>query len=168
MAKTAGNTRTSTWRRNYNGESRNLYFRDGKRVEYYELEEAGKSAVKQEKKMIVSKMYQKLQNVTTNQVIDNGERIEINYTNKGLNHFANDAMLTLSGKYFSEASMIKINEILEKAEYIPTRHELSHPRTDKRSLWFTYSDSEGRGVYFKVAYNKDIKKYELYSLADKI
>ncbi len=77
-------------------------------------------------------------------------------------------MLNLSGKYFSHASMLKVNEILEKSMYVPSSHELSHPRTDGRELWFTYKDADGRGVYFKVCKNNKIKAYELYSVVDEI
>jgi hypothetical protein len=166
MAKASGSTRASRWRSSDNKDK--LYYRDGVRVEYSELDEPGKKLVKNAKKKVAKELYAKLKNVTTRQVIDDGKEIRINYTSHGLDHFANDAMLNLSGKYFSRTSMMKVNEILEKATYFPSSHALSHPRTDGRELWFTYKDADGRGVYFKVCKNSKIKAYELYSVVDEI
>ncbi len=100
--------------------------------------------------------------------MDGGEKVKIHYTSHGIDHFCNDTMLNLSGKYFSKNSMMRVNEILEKSTYIPTSHNLSHPRTDGRNLWFSYHDADGRDVYFKVNWNANIKKYELYSVVDSI
>ena len=170
MAKGAGHVRASRWPRavegSREGEVEDLYFRDGRRVEYGQLTTEKKSLVKREKKRIKEALFQKLKNVTTPQTVDGGETIEIYYTSKGLDHFCNDAMLNLSGKYFSESSMMRINEILEKSTYIPTDHGKSHSRGDDREFWFTYEDAEGRGVYFKVAWQKSMKKYTLYSVVD--
>lgn len=168
MGKGSGSTRVSKWTRTINGQVSDLYFHNGSRVEYHELSEAEKSIVKQEKKRIAKQLATKLASTTTPQVIDNGERIDIHYTAKGLDHFCNDAMLTLSGKYFSEDSMMRVDEILERSTYMPTSHSLTHPRTDGRDLWFAYKDADGRGVYFKVTWNTKIKKYELFSVVDKI
>ncbi|MBQ2051728.1 MAG: hypothetical protein II495_05780, partial [Paludibacteraceae bacterium] len=60
----------------------------------------------------------------------------------------------------------RLKQILEKSTYIPTSHNLSHPRTDGRNLWLSYHDADGRGVYFKVNWNANVKKYELYSVVD--
>ena len=170
MAKDSGHVRASRWAKPVNGsregEVEDLYFRDGRRVEYSQLTNDKKRIVKQEKKRIARELFQKLKNKKTPQIIDNGETIEIYYTSKGLDHFCNDAMLNLSGKYFSESSMMRINEILEKSTYIPTDHGKSHSRGDDREFWFTYEDAEGRGVYFKVAWQKSMKKYTLYSVVD--
>ena len=172
MAKWPGHTRVSRRAKpvigSRDGEIADLYFRDGYRVEYESLSTQQKQRVKYEKKRIAHELFSKLANVTTPQTIDNGERIEIHYTSKGLDHFCNDAMLTLSGKYFSEASMMRVNEMLEKSTYVPTPHGLTHSRNDDRELWFCYQDADGRGVYFKVDWNKHIKAYEFYSVADKI
>lgn len=172
MAKAAGDTRTSRWAKpvigSREGEIKDLYFKDGRRVEYSDLSRKEMNAVKRAKKEVAAEMFQKLRNVRTKQVIDNGKEIEIGYTKGGIDHFTNDAMLTLSGKYFSEASMMRVNEILEKATYIPTPHGLTHPRTDGRELWFTYTDTDGRDIYFKVAYSRYLKAYDLYSVTDKI
>ena len=168
MAKTSGDTRVSRWRDANAPLSSDLYYHDGRRVEYEELSNTEKNAVKREKTAISKALYAKLKDTTTPQVIDNGKRIEIAYTSKGLDHFANDAMLNLSGKYFGRDSMMRVNEILEKSTYLPTPHGLTHPRTDGRSLWFSYKDADGRGVYFKVTYNSQLSKYELYSVVDKI
>ena len=167
MAKDCGGTRVSTWV-NRNNSQEKLYYRDGRRVEYSELSTIGKKLVKDEKNKIAKELYAKFKNEKTSQVIDNGEVIQIGYTSKGLDHFANDAMISLSGKYFSRKSMMRVNEILEKSIYVPTTHGLSHSRTDGRDLWFTYTDAEGRGVYFKVCWNSQLHKHELYSVVDKI
>lgn len=118
MAKGAGDTRVSRWAKpiigSREGEFKDLYFQDGRRVEYSDLPRKGMNAVKRAKKEVAAEMFQKLRNVRTKQMIDNGEEIEIGYTKGGIDHFANDAMSTLSGKYFSESSMMRVNEILEK------------------------------------------------------
>lgn len=132
------------------------------------MSDRGKRAVKEEKKRISAQLFQKLKNVVTPQTIDGGKQIEIHYTHKGIDHFCNDAMLNLSGKYFSEQSMMRVNEILEKSTYVNTPHGLIHPRTDGRELWFTYKDAEGRGVYFKVNWNRNLKGYEFYSVVDEL
>ena len=77
-------------------------------------------------------------------------------------------MLSLSGKYFSRKSMMRVNEILANSTYVPTTHGLVHPRSDGRELWFTYTDADGRGVYFKVCWNRELSTYELYSVVDNI
>lgn len=168
MAKGSGDTRVSRWRASGAPLSADLYFHNGRRVEYSDLSDSEKAAVKKEKSAISKALYIKLKDVVTPQVVDAGREIEIAYTSKGLDHFTNDAMLTLSGKYFSRNTMMRINEILEKAKYIPTEHGLSHPRSDGRNLWFSYTDSDGRGVYFKVTKNSRIGKYELYSVVDSL
>lgn len=172
MAKNSGDTRVSRWPApvigSNDGEIADLYFRDGRRVEYSQLSTDGKKAVKQEKRNIAKALAQKLSGVTTPQVIDNGEKIEISYTGKGIDHFCNDAMLTLSGKYFSKESMMNLDKIIAQAAYVPTGHGLNKPRTDGRDLWFSYSDNQGRGVYFKVTWNTRLKKYELYSVTEKL
>lgn len=100
MARGSGNTRVSKWFSRDNLQEQ-LYYKDGVRVEYAELSELGKRLVKDEKNKVVKELYAKLKNEKTTQVIDNGQVIQIGYTSKGCDHFANDAMLTLSGKYFS-------------------------------------------------------------------
>lgn len=167
MANGSGSTRVSRWV-NRNNSQEKLYFRDGVRVEYAELDTIGKRLVKDEKNKVAKELYAKLKNEKTTQVIDNGQVIQIGYTSKGLDHFANDAMISLSGKYFSRNSMMSVNEILEKSIYTPTSHSLIHPRTDGRDLWFTYTDADGRGVYFKVCWNNNLKMHELYSVVDKM
>jgi len=167
MAKAAGGTRTSKWASSSGGGETKLYHNGSRRVEYGELSEIDKQLVKNEAKLVRSGMYAKLKSVTTPQQIDNGVAIGIHYTSKGIKHFVNDTMLTLSGKYFSKNSMMRVNEILEKSKYVPTSHALTHARKDGRELWFSYSDNEGRGVYFKVNWNKNIKRYELYSVTDR-
>lgn len=164
MAKASGSTRASKWRSSFNLER--LYYKNGKCVEYAELDDAAKKQVKEEKKIIVKAMLCKLRDTPTEQVIDNNQRIVIRYTKRGIDHVAKDAMLMLSGKYFSRKSMLKINEILAKSSYVPTLHGLSHFRDDGRNLRFSYIDGDGRGIYFKVCKNA-LGSYELYSVTDK-
>lgn len=64
--------------------------------------------------------------------------------------------------------MKNVDEILAKSTYVPTEHGLKHTRKDGRDLWFAYKDIAGRGGDFKVCWNKNIKKYELYSVVDKL
>lgn len=167
MAKVSGSTRVSR-RVNRNNSQEKLYYRNGKRVEYAELDTIGKRLVKDEKNKIAKELYAKLKNEKTTQVIDNGQVIQIGYTSHGIDHFANDAMISLSGKYFSRKSMMRVNEILAKSTYIPTTHGLVHSRSDGRDLWFSYKDADGRGVYFKVCWNNQLRIHELYSVVDKI
>lgn len=166
MAKASGSTRTSTWR--HANSDVQLYYRNGERVEYRDLDERGKKLVRETRDRVAQELYSRLKEIKTEQTIDDNKKIKIGYTKHGLEHFANSAMVILSGKYFSRASMLRINEILENAKYIPSSHELTHARSDMRQLWFTFKDDEGRGVYFKVCWNKQINSYELYSAADKI
>lgn len=161
MAKGAGDTRASKW-------SGDIYSIGVKRYEYRDLPKSSQAIVRKERDRIAKAMYAKLQNVSTPQVIDGGEKIDIRYTKSGIDEFANQAMVTLSGKYFSEKSMLSVNEILGRSSYVPTPHTLSHPRKDKRDLWFSYKDADGRGVYFRVCWNQNMKMYELYSVADRI
>ena len=76
-------------------------------------------------------------------------------------------MISLSGKYFSEESMLQIDKIFEQSKYVPSSHVSKHLRTDGRDLWFTYKEN-GRGIYFQTTYNRHLKKYELYSIVDKL
>ena len=95
MPKGPGNTRVSTWR---NG----LYMHTaGNRQNFNRLPIPAKEAIVQEKKAVIRDMKAKLIGIKTPQIIDNGKQIEIEYTSKGISHFANDAMVVLSGKYFS-------------------------------------------------------------------
>ncbi len=161
MAKGPGNTRASTWR---NGLYNNTV---GKRQNFNRLPISAKQAVVQEKASVIVDMKARLIGLRTPQVIDNGQRIEIEYSSKGINHFANDAMVVLSGKYFSRDSMLRVNEILEQARYIPTSHMLVHPRRDNRELWFSYKPKDGRNVYFSVSRDSKTGRYELYSVRGK-
>lgn len=167
MAKTSGNTRCSKWTSSNNTEKR-LYYHGDRRLEYNELTSDEKALVKEEKKKISKELYQKLKDEVTKQTIDDEQQITIKYTSRGLDHFANDAMIRLSGKYFSSKSMLRIDEILKESIYVPTQHGLSHERTDGRDLWFKYKDNEGRGVFFHVCWNSKLGTHELYSVTDKM
>lgn len=158
----------SMWRPDGSPLSQDLYFANGIRVDYFQLPKEKKIIVRKKRDQIVLELFKRLKNKTVAQVIDNNIPITIIFTRKGLEHFCRDAMMTLSGKYFSEKSMMRIDDILAQSTYIPTSHTLQHQRTDGRDLWFTYKDNEGKGVYFKVGWNKNIKKYEFYSVVDKL
>lgn len=98
-----------------------------------------------------------------------GAAIHVQFTRKGVEHVARDAMLVLSGKYMSRKSMVHIDKILEKAEYVPTSHKVYKDRSDGKTMFFRYKDKDGRGIYFKVA--KDYAtsshgRYYLYSVVD--
>lgn len=97
------------------------------------------------------------------------EDINVIFTKDGTEHAARDAMLVLSGKYMSRKSMINIDTILKQSEYVPTSHELYKGRKDGIEYFFKYKDKQGRGIYFKVAYEPGQgqgKKYYLRSVVD--
>lgn len=160
MAKTAGSTRASKW-------NNNIYHVDGVRHEYGDMSDADKERVKLVLRDVQKEVRASLQGKTVKQTIDNGQEIDVLFTKKGINHFVGDTMLTLSGKYFSRDSLNKMDEIFKQAEYTPTEHGKSHARNDGRDLWFRYTDTTGRGVYFKVT-RLPSGQYELYSIGDKI
>ncbi len=98
-----------------------------------------------------------------------GQSINVQFTRKGVEHVARDAMLTLSGKYMSRSSMVHIDKILAKSEYVNTNHSIYKDRKDGKELFFRYND-KGRGIYFKVVYESkqgEGKRYYLYSVSDK-
>ena len=137
-------------------------------MNYYDLSQIEKFAVRRKKKELANEIYTLLKDTIVNQVIDLQKKIEIHFTKKGIDHFCNDALITLSGRYLNEDSMKKIDEILSKAMYLPTPHTLSSSRKDGRILWFVYKDTDKRGVYFKVCWNKNLKMYELYSVVNQL
>lgn len=145
-----------------------LYLKDGLWMNYYDLSQIEKFAVRRKKKELANEIYTLLKDTIVNQVIDLQKKIEIHFTKKGIDHFCNDALITLSGRYLNEDSMKKIDEILSKAMYLPTPHTLSSSRKDGRILWFVYKDTDKRGVYFKVCWNKNLKMYELYSVVNQL
>jgi hypothetical protein len=98
------------------------------------------------------------------------DEITVHFTKKATDHVARDAMMILSGKYMSKKTMINIDKILAKSEYVKNPNILTKSRKDGKSLFFRYVDKTGRGIYFKVAYEKgqkDGKYYYLYSVVDK-
>lgn len=109
-----------------------LYIYDGKRLNYGELPKENINKIKAEKKRIAKEVYKIVKDKRVKQVIDNEQPIEICFTKKGVKHFCNDALLLLSGKYFSEDEMKLINYILEKAEYLESYHSLKHLRSEKK------------------------------------
>lgn len=167
MAKGAGDTRVSKWRAASAPLSADLYAYNGKRVEYGELPDYKKDEVKKTKKRIFNALLEKYQGAISKKEIDGGKEVDVVFTKKGIDHLCNDAMIILSGKYFSENSMMRIKEIFDSSEYVPTSHVNTKERDDKRSLWFSYKDKEGRGVYFKVAVGTS-GQYEIHSVVDRL
>lgn len=162
MGKTAGSVRSSKW-------ENSIYHEGGGRKEYHELSKWRKAAVLAELKSVQTAMWANLQSKSVTMTAD-GREITVSFTKKGTDHVARDAMLTLSGKYMSRKSMINIDAILRQSEYVPTSHELYKGRFDGIEYFFKYKDKQGRGIYFKVAYEPaqgQGKQYYLRSVTDK-
>lgn len=161
MAKSAGHIRASKW-------ENSIYHEGGVRKEYGELSDARKAIVKAELKSVQAAMWGNLESKSVVLKAD-GKEIRVGFTKSGTDHAARDAMLTLSGKYMSRKSMINIDIILQQSEYVPTSHELYKGRKDGIEYFFKYKDKQGRGIYFKVAYEPaqgQGKKYYLRSVTD--
>lgn len=162
MAKTAGDVRSSKW-------DNDIYSVNGTRKEYHELNDERKMVVRSISKNVAKDMWKNLSNKSVTLKAD-GATIHVQFTRKGVEHVARDAMLILSGKYMSRKSMVHIDKILEKAEYVPTSHKVYKDRNDGKTMFFRYRDTDGRGIYFKVAFNnkseKEGKQYVLYSVVD--
>lgn len=161
MAKSAGHIRASKW-------DNSIYHEGGVRKEYGELSDARKAIVKAELKSVQAAMWGNLESKSV-VLKANGKEIRVGFTKSGTDHAARDAMLTLSGKYMSRKSMINIDTILRQSEYVPTSHELYKGRKDGIEYFFKYKDKQGRGIYFKIAYEPaqgQGKKYYLRSVTD--
>lgn len=159
MVKESGSNRSSSW-------SGNPYTVNGRRYEYKDLPKERQELVRQLQNRVGKEMWENLRDKEVYQTVD-GKQIKIQFDHNGVKHVARDALLTLSGKYMSYDSMVNIDRILAHSTYIPTKHGLSHNRTDSRAYWFKYKDSDGRGIYFSVAYSTNSqKKYTLYSVSD--
>lgn len=161
MAKSAGHIRASKW-------ENSIYHEGGVRKEYHELSEGRKATVRAELKSVQAAMWGNLESKSVVLKAD-GKEIRVGFTKSGIDHTARDAMLTLSGKYMSRKSMINIDAILQQSEYVPTSHELYKGRKDGIEYFFKYKDKQGRGIYFKVAYEPaqgQGKKYYLRSVTD--
>ena len=162
MAKTAGNIRASKW-------DGDIYHENGVRKEYGGLSDGRKMAVRALYKELSGQMYDRLKEVSV-PLDAGGLNINVQFTRKGIEHVARDAMLTLSGKYMSRKSMLNIDQILAKSKYVSIDHAIYKDRKDGKELFFRYIDSEGRGLYFKVSYERaqgNKKYYSLYSVTDK-
>lgn len=161
MAKGSGDTRNSR----HDG---NPYTVNGKRMEYHELPESNKRSVKSLMHTYQEGMRKRLRDKTVELKAD-GKIIKVGFNRRGIDHVAQDAMMKLSGKYFSKDSLYRIDEILAKSTYLPSSHELYKTRKDGTDLFFKYTDNDGRGIIFKVAHNPtagDGKFYFLYSIDD--
>ena len=71
MAKASGSTRASKWKSTSGMEK--LYYRNGQRVEYKDLDNRGQRLVKDAKKQIAKELYAALKDTKTPQVIDDGK-----------------------------------------------------------------------------------------------
>ncbi|MCM1093780.1 MAG: hypothetical protein NC421_07490 [Lachnospiraceae bacterium] len=164
MAKDAGSTRASKW-------EGDLYTVDGVRHEYGDLPRARQEVIQQTKKEVIKEMKANLKDKSVDLMAD-GERLHVTFPGSGIEHVANDAMLTLSGKYFSRSSMVHIDKILAQSTYVPTSHELYKTRDDGKTKFFRYQDSQGRGVYFGIAQDnngpKGATRHFLYTVTDKV
>lgn len=139
------------------------------RKEYGELSKGRKEAVRAVSKELSRQMYDRLKDVSV-PLDASGVNINVQFTRKGIEHVARDAMLTLSGKYMSRKSMLNIDQILAKSVYIPTSHALYKGRKDGKEIFFKYKDKDGRGIYFKVAHdpkNGARKSYYLHAVVDR-
>lgn len=162
MGKSAGSLRASKW-------EGGIYTEGGIRREYKDLSDGRKAVIQAESKAIAKSMYRNLADKSVTLSAD-GRTIDVQFTKKGIEHVARDAMLTLSGKYMSRNSMLHIDRILAKSTFVPTDHKIYKNRTDGKEMFFKYNDKTGRGIYFKVAYepyNGAQKYYTLYSVTDK-
>ena len=162
MGKSAGSIRASKW-------EGDIYTEGGIRREYGELSAGRKAAILAESKSIANSMYRNLADKSVTLSAD-GQSINVQFTRKGVEHVARDAMLTLSGKYMSRSSMVHVDKILAKSEYVPTNHKVYKERKDGKELFFKYKDKDGRGIYFKVTKDYAISprgRYYLYSVSDR-
>lgn len=159
MAKPAGGIRNSKW-------DNDIYTVNGVRRECYELNEERKLLVRFICKKVAKEMWSNVSGKLVSLDAD-GKSINVQFTRKGIDHVARDAMLMLSGKYMSRRSMKHIDRILAESKYVPTTHQVYKDRNDGKTMFFRYKDNDGRGIYFKVAYDeKAEKKYILYSVVD--
>ena len=162
MAKGPGDTRASR-------HDNNSYHVNGVRKEYHELPEAQKRTIQALVKTYSNGMYDRLKGKTVTLSTKDEGNIKVEFTKNGLEHVSRDAMMILSGKYFSKDSLYRIDEILAKSTYIRTENTPDHKHGIVR--FFKYSDNEGRGVYFGVAHEPGQgkgKRYYLYTVTDKI
>ncbi len=133
MAKTSGHIRASKWKND-------LYVENGKRKEYYELSNVKKLVIKKQSQIVAKKMYQKFNNKVISKSIGSNKNIEVCFTKKGCSHLTRDSMIVLSGKYFSKKSMLGIDKIFKKSEYVTTNNRLTKERVDNRIKFFRYRD----------------------------
>lgn len=164
MAKSAGDVRCSKW-------ANDIYSIDGARREYSELPEERKKIIQKQKKEVIKQMKANLKDKSVDLVAD-GEILHVTFPARGIEHVANDAMLNLSGKYFSKNALVNIDKILASSTYVPTSHELYKDRKDGITKFFKYQDSQGRGVYFGIAEDnngsKGSKRHFLYTVTNKL
>lgn len=97
-----------------------------------------------------------------------GKEIRVGFTRSGTDHAARDAMFNLSGKYMSQKSMINIDEILKSSVYVE-KQTFKEPRKDKKEFFFAHTDTQGRQLFLKVAFDRATNKkgrYYLYTVTD--
>ena len=139
------------------------------RKEYDELSEGRKAAIRAELKRVQSEMWNNLREKSVTLSVE-GEDINVVFTKDGTEHAARDAMMTLSGKYMSRKSMVNIDTILQSSKYVEKQVPLN-PRKDKKEFFFAHTDTQGRQIFFKVAFDRTQSKqgrYYLYSVTDKL
>lgn len=154
--------------RKYDNFFRRAYIVDGERREYSELPDSQQSQINDTLKRIQRDMLNNLQNKSVILNAD-GREIRVGFTRKGVFHAARDAIIILGGKYFSPEELVHIDQILARAEYVPTSHRLTKERKDNITMFFKYKDKTGKNVFFKVAYDPTAGggiNYYLYSIVD--
>lgn len=157
--KDVGSVRASKW-------ANDIYTENGVRKEYRDLSPEHKKVVQAKQKEVSKTVWNEMKDKKVVLQTDK-DTITVQFTRDGVDHFTRDAMLLLSGKYFSEQSLKHIDEILAKSTYVS--QGLTKNRKDGKDLFFRYEDSTGRGVYFKVAREPRAgngKTHYLYSIVD--
>lgn len=162
MGKTAGSVRSSKW-------ESSIYHEGGVRKEYHELSKGRKTIVKAELRRVQAAMVARL-NGKKITIYADGKKIDVVFTKDGLEHAAQDAMIALSGKYMSRKSMLSIDKILAGSQYVEKQIP-KKSRKDKKEFFFAHTDTQGRQIFFKVAFDRTQSKqgrYYLYSVTDKL
>lgn len=162
MAKGPGDTRCSR----HQGDP---YTVNGVRLEYYDLPQSNQRSVQLLMRTYERGMKSNLRDKAVELSAGKMKTIIVGFNGKGIEHVVRDAMMKLSGKYFSKDSLYRFDEILAKSEYIPTSHDLYKDRNDGITHFYKYADSDGRGVIIKIAHNPtagDKKYFFVYSIDD--
>lgn len=144
-----------------------MYTQGGRRLDYGELSDDGKDAVKAEKERLTRELRSKYQGKTVSQVIDGGKPIEILFTKNGIKDFLNKAMLVYSGRLLNREGIMNVGEVLSRSSYVPTESHATHHeegRKDGRDLWYVYKARGRKSIYFSVSWSRSTG-YELRSVS---